>query len=300
MSVIHTFTGQDKLVDFIKDHAVEIDDALIAKGALLLRGFKINSLSEFQKASEMICYELFDYKYGSTPRTKLGGKVYTSTEYPAHLTIPMHNENSYALFWPSRILFFCSIAPKIGGETPIADSRKVFDLIAPEIRDKFIEKGVMYVRNYGSGLDLSWEQAFQTDSKEDVMEFCKLNNIEFEWQDNKLKTWQVCQSVLNHPKHGYPVWFNQAHLFHQSANDQEMQNYLNQHLKPEELPRNSFFGDGSPLLVSELSAIKEAYQKTEISFPWQKGDLMVLDNVAYAHGRYPYEGERKIVVSMGK
>ena len=47
-----------------------------------------------------------------------------------------------------------------------------------------------------------------------------------------------------------------------------------------------------------LSHIREAYEQEKIIFKWQKGDIMLLDNVLMAHGREPYKGERKVAVAM--
>ena len=67
----------------------------------------------------------------------------------------------------------------------------------------------------------------------------------------------------------------------------------------EDLPRNCFYGDGSPIEDAVMDAICEAYQEAEVSFPWRQGDILVLDNMLTAHARNPYEGQRKIYVSMG-
>jgi len=59
--------------------------------------------------------------------------------------------------WPLKLankdLVLC-VKVAQGGETPIADSRKVFERIDPKIKEQFIQKKIMYVRNYGEGLDL--------------------------------------------------------------------------------------------------------------------------------------------------
>jgi hypothetical protein len=34
------------------------------------------------------------------------------------------------------------------------------------------------------------------------------------------------------------------------------------------------------------------------SFNWQRGDVMVVDNVLATHGREPFTGERRILVAM--
>ena len=125
-------------------------------------------VSEFNKLANMFCTNLFHYVNRSTPRTKLGGKIYTATEYPADKSIPFHNENSYTLEWPNKILFFSVIASETGGETAIADSRCVYNNINPEIIDKFNELKVLYIRNYNEGIDLSWQEVFQTNEQKEV------------------------------------------------------------------------------------------------------------------------------------
>jgi alpha-ketoglutarate-dependent taurine dioxygenase len=35
-----------------------------------------------------------------------------------------------------------------------------------------------------------------------------------------------------------------------------------------------------------------------VIFPWQKGDILVLDNRLTAHGRMPFSGAKKIVLAM--
>lgn len=102
-----------------------VEKSLLSFGGILLRDFNINSVSEFYYVAQTICPELLDYTYRSTPRTKLGEKIYTATEYPSDRFIPLHNECSYTLSWPSKIIFFCAIQPNEGGETPVADSREI-------------------------------------------------------------------------------------------------------------------------------------------------------------------------------
>src|SRR6267142_716839 len=95
------------------------------------------------------------------------------------------------------------------------------------IRELFARKGVMYVRNYGSGFDLSWEEVFQTTSKLEVESYCKSVEIDFEWlEEDQLRTRQTCQAIARHPRTGEMVWFNQAHLFHLSRLKPEIREAL--------------------------------------------------------------------------
>ena len=94
------------------------------------------------------------------------------------------------------------------------------------------------------------------------------------------------------------VWFNQAHLFHASALGEESRQGLLSTLGEENLPRNVYYGDGSPIPDEDLDIIREIYNQQKRVFPWQKGDITMIDNLLMAHGRNPYIGERKIIVAM--
>ena len=64
------------------------------------------------------------------------------------------------------------------------------------------------------------------------------------------------------------------------------------------LPRNIFYGDGQPIEIEVLNHIREVYNQEKIKFQWQKGDIMMLDNILTAHARETYKGERKVAVAM--
>jgi len=282
-----TTNNRDLIVQKLRTH-----------GAILFRGFNTNSVEEFERFLRLLVGDLLEYSYRSTPRSEVSGRIYTSTEYPAHQSIPLHNEMSYTREWPAMLGFFCMEAASEGGETPIADSRRVFNLIAPNIREAFISKGVMYVRNYGEALDLSWQNVFQTNDRAEVEAYCRKADIEFEWKDNDvLRTSQVCQAVAKHPHSGEPVWFNQAHLFHVSSLESQVRDSL---LSLDgEPPRNAYYGDGTRIEESVLEQIREVYEREAVVFRWQKQDVLLLDNMLAAHGRRPFRGSRKIVVGMG-
>ena len=287
-----------RLIEFDK---IQIENCLLKYGGILLRGFDIRAVSEFSKLANMFSTNLFDYVNRSTPRTRLGGKIYTATEYPSDKYIPFHNENSYTLEWPNKLMFFSVVVADEGGETAIADSRHVYSKIDLDIINKFNENKVLYSRNYYEGIDLSWQEVFQTKEKTEVEKYCKEHFISCEWGAGNLEltTKQICQATLKHPITGENVWFNQAHLFHiSSLKEYDRQELINL-LGSGALPRNAYYGDGSEIEDNSLNVIRQAYEQERIEFIWQKGDVMILDNRLMAHSRNPFKGNRKVVVAMG-
>lgn len=278
-----------------------VDAELPRAGGVLFRGFAFKGEADFEAFASSFGHELLTYDYASTPRTKLNNRVYTSTEYPAHQVIPLHNEQSYSLNWPMKIWFHCVQASQVGGETPIADSREVYRQLDPVIRQRFADKRLMYVRNYGNGLDLPWQQAFSTEDRAQVEQYCKASNIDFEWNEKgELSTRQVCQAVARHPVSGEWVWFNQAHLFHISNLAPAVRETLISIVGEEGVPRNVFYGDGSPIELEALEHVRAVLQRCQVSFPWQAGDVLMLDNMLVAHGRSTFQGARKVVVAMAE
>lgn len=286
--------------EWTKENKSHLENKLLKYGGILLRNFNINSVSEFNRMIQILSPELLDYVYRSTPRTKLGGRIYTATEYPADRVIQLHNENAYSRSWPQKIFFFSVIVASEGGETPIADSRNVYKKIDSHIKAKFEQHGVMYTRNYSKGIDLSWQEVFQTEERAEVERYCKENDIKFEWKTGlpELTTKQICQASFVHPASGESVWFNQAHLFHISSLDDESRLSLIRELGEENIPRNASYGNGEPMELEVLEHIREVYNLEKINFKWHKGDIMILDNVLMAHGRETYKGERKVAVAM--
>ena len=287
------------LVEWASAHKEFLERELFRHGAVLLRDFSNQGVNGFERFAKSQCRELFG-EYGDLPREGVSGKVYGSTPYPPDQAILFHNESSHLSRWPLKIWFYCQTAPQQGGETPIADCRKVYQLLEPSLREHFERKQLMYVRNYTAGLDVSWQDFFKTTDRAEVEAKCRSAGIEFKWREGDgLTTRQVRPAVATHPETGEKIFFNQIQLHHVSCLDAAVRTSLLTLFNEEDLPRNVYYGDGSPIEESVMAQVCEIYRQATVSFPWQEGDILMLDNMLVAHSRNPYVGPRKIVVAMG-
>jgi alpha-ketoglutarate-dependent taurine dioxygenase len=278
-----------------------IETSLRKHGGILFRSFNIKTAQHFAQFMAATAGELLTYNERSSPRTQVADHVYTSTDYPAAHSIFVHNENSYQRKWPMKIFFFCETPAESGGETPIADCRRVYAGLAPSIKERFIAKNWMYVRNFGDGFGLPWPTVFQTDDRRVVEDHCRRNGIDAKWKDDdRLRLRAVRRAVHKHAYTGEEVWFNHATFFHISTMEPLVREALLAELAEDDLPTNSFYGDGSPIEPEVLEELRQRYHEETVIFPWQRGDTLLLDNMLVAHGRAPFSGPRKILVGMAQ
>lgn len=287
------------LAAFIAAHRAAVEECLLEHGALLFRGFDVASVAHFERAGDELSPRKLDYMYRSTPRSTVGKGVFSTTEYPPDQEIVLHCENAYQRKWPLKVAFCCLVAPAEGGQTPVADMRRVNAAIGADLMDRFESRHVRYVRHYRPHIDIPWEVVFQTSDRAEVAAYCEAHGIEHEWLDaNTLRTAQANQGMARHPVTDERVFFNQAHLFHVSALGAEVATSLVNLFGRDRLPRNAYFGDGGEIALDDLDRVRRAFAGAAVDFAWQPGDVLLLDNMQVAHGRRPFRGPRRVLASL--
>ena len=272
-----------KLDTWARSNRTTIDSWLLQYGALLFRGFDGNSMDAFESFVTVTGGQLLAYQERSSPRETVQRNIYTSTSHPSTQEIFLHNEQSYNLKFPHYIYFHCVEPAQSGGGTTISDTHSVYNTLPSDITHKFERLGYTYLRNFGSGLGLSWEAAYQTEKKSEVEQYCLDNKIKLEWLDqDRLRTRQVRECVARRPGSGEKVWFNHATFFNVTTLTAAVADKLCSRFADEELPNHTFYGDGAPIESEVLEVLRNAYMEGKTSIHWEKGDVLMLDNMRMA------------------
>ncbi|MFI9387076.1 TauD/TfdA family dioxygenase [Kutzneria sp. NPDC052558] len=275
--------------------------AVVAEhGSAVVRGLGLRDADTVGSVFRALTGSLMAEKEAFAPRWNYSDGVYSSSKWPPNQPMCMHHELSYSLEFPSLMLFACLSAPDRGGATAVSDSPTVLDALPADLVERFEREGWLLTRNYNDEIGVPYAEAFGTEDRCAVENYCRANGIAFEWQaDGGLRTRQRRSAVITHPGAGRRCWFNQIAFLNEWTMAPEVREYLVEVYGPEALPFNTAFGDGEPIGEDVVQLLNKVYEANTVREPWQAGDLMLVDNIRTAHSREPYEGAREVLVGMG-
>ncbi|KAK7858200.1 clavaminate synthase-like protein At3g21360 [Quercus suber] len=283
----------------IKTEKTFLDSVLHKSGAVLLRGFPVNTASDFNDVVEAFGFEELPYVGGAAPRNKIVGRISTTNDSPPDQKIPFHHEMAQVTTFPSKLFFFCEVEPGSGGETPIVLSHLVYEKVKerhPEFVERLEEHGLLYTRVIGEDDDPSshigrgWKSTFLTKDKSVAEERAANLGMKLEWLEDSLKTVMGPIPAIKFDKtRQRKIWFNSMVSAYTGWEDTR-----NDPVKA------VTFGDGKPLPADIIYDCVNILEEESVAFPWQKGDVLLLDNWAALHARRSFDPPRRILASLCK
>jgi hypothetical protein len=284
------------------------DQVAAQHGALLFRGMPMKQTADFQRAIAHYPSNDLTYAGGGAPRDQLSERVFEATKARKEYQLILHQEMAYLKNFPRMISFFCQTAPAAGGETTIGDFRRLKDCLPRRLWDNVEAKGVRYLRNFRDPslptgalhalMHKTWTAGFNTEDPAEAEATARAMGLEVEWMDDgSLQTSVVLSGFTDHPLTGQRHWFN--HIGSQNQNEKVLGPTRWAAVHESKYMYNTVvYGDGTPIDLEDLQAVYDSFDALTVAIPWQAGDMMLIDNIVAAHGRYPFEGERDVQVAL--
>lgn len=279
---------------WIKQNLHEIEQHLEQSGAVLFRGFPVDSAETFDAFSDSFDYPNFTYKesLSNAVRINFTERVFTANEAPKDVEIYLHHEMAQTPISPSKLFFFCKTAADKGGATPLCRSDMLFTALQekmPDLAQEFISKGLKYTTHMpaendaNSGQGRSWKSTLSVESVAQAEH--KLAELGYSWdwqQDGSLKaTTPVLPAVIQMGENRQ-VFYNQL-----------IAAYMGWEGVRENPSKAITFGDDSAIPAEGLELINSLSSKFTFDLEWQDGDVALVDNYLTMHGRRSYSGDRK-------
>jgi hypothetical protein len=201
--ILHTKSDGDT-AGWAAEHRGALRAAVAEHGSLLVRGLGLDGPGVTQEVFRQLSSDrLMADREPFAPRRAYSQGVYSSSKWPSNQPMCMHHELSYGLEFPGLLQYACLVAPDEGGATALADSPTVLDALPADLVERFEREGWVLTRTYNDEIGASVAEAFGTDDRTAVEDYCRANAIEFDWQDDgSLRTRQHRSAVLHHPVTG--------------------------------------------------------------------------------------------------
>jgi alpha-ketoglutarate-dependent taurine dioxygenase len=336
--VITSQTNKDNVTinDFLtwySDNKELLDHLTNEYGGILFRNFPIKTPIDFDNMIENLHPDIQAEIYlGTTPRYRINGTKYiqSASEAPKLISIPTHIELSFSKQPPKRIYFYAdTINPAPGGHTPLTDFRGVWDDIPLSLKNNMINRGLVYERWYRDEsnrpfdplVHKSWQSMFLTDNKTIAKEMSAAQGYDATWDDNndlllkhkavisrthsitKREFWCTHYNVLHASTYAIPYAWDAQLL--QSKLSMSIALFLHYYINFRHNILGLHYGsntlyadDESDFTWDDAVLIRKIIANNTWMFPYEKDDVIMLDNHRLAHGRTPwYKGKRSVMVA---
>ncbi len=303
------FARPEDAVDWVSAHRAVLDALILEHGGIVLRGFPLVTSEDFGAVMERFPAYTGSYQGGAAARRSVAKGVYEATQRTGDQTIPIHQEMFYLRDYPARIAFFAKQVAEQGGETIIADMRKVTSEMPASIRARLEAQGIQNIRNFAAKTGNTqetrlmdkrgWDFAFYTDSEDEVEAVCARRHLRPHWHaDGSLTVFNQEQAFVAHPVTGENIYRGGVHIAHFYRGSYDNTGQAAELRAQQAFPSGAYLGDGSELPQDEDAAFQQVVDRFTYAWKWHDGDVMILDNLLTGHGRNPFTGARATEVAL--
>lgn len=291
--------GSGNLPKYLAQNKAQLDAQLALSGTILFRGFDVATAQDFDDVVTGYGEDGFTYSesLSNAVRVNVTPRVFTANEAPPETSIYLHHEMAQTPIYPSKLFFFCEIAPDEGGATPICRSDILLEKLTEvdaDLVEAFTKKGVRYTNimpahdDSGSGQGRSWRSTLGTENRKQAEK--RLADLGYEWtwsDDDSLRATTPILPAVRVLDNGRRVFFNQLIAAFRGWKDSR-----------NDPSKSIVFGDGMPVTAENMAAAIQISDEITYDVAWQAGDVALIDNFLAMHGRRPYAGKRRVLASL--
>ncbi|KAH8658229.1 hypothetical protein BX600DRAFT_384196 [Xylariales sp. PMI_506] len=319
----------DTAIETVK--SLQAQDKVLTKqlalhGTLLFRGLPIHNATDFSRFAHAFGFTPHEIIGIVVDRPLLAPNVAPANEAPKEVLIYNHNESPQVPHAPEYVFFYAHKAPgpDSGGETPASSSLELLDRAQREIPEFVAElaaKGILSrvtyrtERQYKGGSTL--REAFGKEVREGDDEATRRAKIEaqiarygrgkhttWEWADDgdELVVTHRLPAIRTQPRTGLPTLFTGLAAYYRSRNNDSSSSSssssdsndsnTNETIAARAKITQQLYGDGTPIPDEYLKRLADITDDIRVLHRWERGDVLVYDNVIAQHGRQPWRGEQ--------
>ncbi|OAA64117.1 Taurine catabolism dioxygenase TauD/TfdA [Akanthomyces lecanii RCEF 1005] len=309
----HDITSLDSVISTVQ--TLQRDNTLtklLAKhGALLFRDLPIRDATEFSRFAHAFGYAPHEIIGIVVDRPLLAPNVAPANEAPKEVQIYNHNESPQVPHAPEYIFFYSHKAPERGGETPISSSLELFHRARaeiPEFVEQLAAKGILSKVTYkttkqnagGSTMRQAFGKEVQDGDDEatarkkieaQILRYGRGEHTTWEWIDfddgKGLRLTHRLPVIRTQPGTNLPTLFTGLAAYYKNLVNSRDESGSGRKNVAEQL-----FGDGTPIPEKFLAHLVKITEEIRVLHKWQRGDVLVFDNIIAQHGREPWTGEQ--------
>jgi len=280
----------------------EVIDLFKSNGALLFTGFELD-VDKFEDFTNRFSNDYMDHTGGGSLRKVInadGDKTILSVSYSFNknksdfeenkqkvFPLALHSDRSYTKSQPPLMWFYCVQPANENGETLLCDGVELYNQLSDKAKSFFKNNKINYIRSYADG---EWQLWANTDSMDDVKQYCKDNNLVLTINDDNSITTQSIKSAVVKPRWtDHDAFVNSILLVLWQEDAVGTKRSI---VRME---------DGSKIPDDILAEIKNVSERLTREVKWEPGQIVMVDNTRMLHGRRSFEDtNREIYVRMSR
>ncbi|HJM48094.1 MAG TPA: TauD/TfdA family dioxygenase [Candidatus Marinimicrobia bacterium] len=264
---IITPTKNKQLLEINRNEIISLFER---KGIILFRGFDLDQhdiLTFTNQFTER--YSRPDYRRSSRFEQEfvLDADYWKDSYRPYDM--PLHSETTFTPVWPEVIWLYCNVPPAKEGATTVCDGIEIWDRMSSEIKLFFLAEPVLYV------VEIPIPETIKGKGKGKKPWISDMLGVGgyLDWDADLL-----CLNVLRYAA-------NKARYSDKFCFSNHLLADLHDELQIKEITMAS----GKAIPEKFIDEIKQVSDDITVDHSWQQGDVVMVDNIRFMHGRRAFE-----------